>query len=136
MLTVSISNRLDEISTVISQFESFAAEHELADRLRRSMKLVFDEMLSNTMSYAFPEGGDYSIEVVATLFANRLEVRFVDDGVSFDPLTQPAPDTDLAIEDRDIGGLGIHLALRMMDETRYRRRANLNEITLIKYINA
>ena len=134
-MTINISSRLDEIPTVITGFEAFAAEHQIPDRLRRSMKLVFDELLSNTISYAFPEGGDHSIEVDATLFTDRLEVTVVDDGVSFDPLTQTPPDTDLAIEDRDIGGLGIHLVLNVMDETRYARRENLNEITLIKRID-
>ena len=136
MLTVSISSRLDEIPTVISKFETFGEQHRLPDRLRRSIKLVFDELLSNTISYAYPGGGDHSIDVKVELVADRLEITLSDDGIPFDPLTQSAPDTDLAIEDRDIGGLGIHLVLNVMDETRYTRRTDLNEITLVKYIEA
>ena len=56
-----------------------------------------------------------------------------DDGRPFDPLTEaPEPDLESAIEDRPIGGLGVHLVRTMMDEVRYRREEGKNRLTLVK----
>ena len=62
----------------------------------------------------------------------RLSISISDDGVPFNPFTREDPDTTLALEDRDIGGLGILLVKNVMDETIYQRRHNINIVTLIK----
>lgn len=62
----------------------------------------------------------------------RLTVTLTDDGAPFDPLAQAAPDTDLPVEARAIGGLGIHLVRKMMDEVTYQRRGDRNVVVLVK----
>ena len=68
------------------------------------------------------------------LHADRLCVTLSDNGQPFNPLDLGAPDTTLPVEDRRIGGLGIHLARRMMDEVAYHRRADRNVVTLTKLL--
>jgi anti-sigma regulatory factor (Ser/Thr protein kinase) len=58
----------------------------------------------------------------------------VDDGLPFNPLGIEAPDTELGLEEREIGGLGIHLVRNMMDKVSYRRRIDKNVITVIEYL--
>jgi anti-sigma regulatory factor (Ser/Thr protein kinase) len=58
----------------------------------------------------------------------------VDDGIPFNPLGVETPDTDLPLEEREIGGLGIHLVRRMMDKVSYRRRIDKNVITVYEYL--
>ena len=58
--------------------------------------------------------------------------KVIDNGRPFDPFTSPAPDTTLSVEDRDIGGQGIHLVRRMVDELRYHRRSDRNIVMLTK----
>jgi anti-sigma regulatory factor (Ser/Thr protein kinase) len=135
-MTVTIANDLEELGKVVAEFDKFAEAHGLADRLRRSMSLVFDELLNNTISYAYPDGGEHSIEIKIAIIGDKLEVTVLDDGVPFNPFAQTAPDTSLAMEDRDIGGLGIHLVNKVMDETHYTRRTSMNVVTLIKRLEA
>jgi anti-sigma regulatory factor (Ser/Thr protein kinase) len=52
--------------------------------------------------------------------------------VPFNPLDEATPDTNLSIEDRQIGGLGIHLVINMVDDISYRRTADKNVLTLTK----
>jgi sigma-B regulation protein RsbU (phosphoserine phosphatase) len=134
-LHVEAENRLEEIDRVNQAFESFAAEHGLSDRVRRSMKLVFDDLLNNVVSYAYDDDEVHIIEVNVELSSDRLAVRIADDGHPFNPFAQSPPDTALAVEEREIGGLGIHLVQSLMDEVTYTRRTDRNVIVLVKYLS-
>jgi anti-sigma regulatory factor (Ser/Thr protein kinase) len=62
----------------------------------------------------------------------RLTVTLIDDGPPFDPFSEAAPDVTLSVEDRVIGGLGIHLVRKLMDEVSYERRDGQNVVVLKK----
>jgi len=113
-------------------FAEFADGHALPAAIRRSVSVALDELLNNTLAYGFTgrAGGEVSIEV--ELATDRLCVTLTDNGEPFNPLERAAPDTALSVEERPIGGLGIHLVRRMMDEVAYHRRADRNVVTLTK----
>ena len=78
----------------------------------------------------------HEIEVTLTSDEDVFTVEIIDDGHAFNPLSDaPEPDLDAGIEDRPIGGLGIHLMRVMMDDVHYRREQNKNHLTLIKRRN-
>jgi anti-sigma regulatory factor (Ser/Thr protein kinase) len=58
----------------------------------------------------------------------------VDGGIPFNPLGVETPDTELPLEERKIGGLGIHLVRKMMGKVSYRRRIDKNVITVVEYL--
>ena len=60
----------------------------------------------------------------------------VDDGIPFNPFGIETPDTELSLEERKIGGLGIHLVRKMMDRVSYRRRIDKNVISVLKFLDA
>jgi anti-sigma regulatory factor (Ser/Thr protein kinase) len=62
-------------------------------------------------------------------------VAIEDDGIPFNPLEKETPDTDLPLEERKIGGLGIHLVRNLMDKVSYQRRVDKNRLTLVKNIS-
>ena len=95
------------------------------------MDMIFDELLSNIISYAFSEGSEHEIEITAEQVRNRLTVTISDDGVPFNPLLKDPPDTSLAAKDRALGGLGLHLVRKMADDILYQRRIDKNVLTLI-----
>lgn len=129
-----LTNQLEEIARLITAFNAFADQHALPKAVRRTANLVFDELVNNIISYAFVDDAAHDIEVTAELTPNRLIITLSDDGVPFNIFQQEPPDTALSIEEREIGGLGVHLVRRMMDEVSYRRTTGRNVVTLIKYL--
>ncbi|HWZ27704.1 MAG TPA: anti-sigma factor antagonist, partial [Gemmatimonadales bacterium] len=82
--------------------------------------------------FAGRRGGEVSIDV--ELSTDRLYVTLTDNGEPFNPLDRAAPDTALSVDERQIGGLGIHLVRRLMDEVTYLRRADRNVVSLAKLL--
>ncbi len=131
-LRMTIGPDPGEVARLNAAFAEFADAHAVPASIRRSMNVVLDELLTNTLSYGFAgrESGEVTLDV--ELGADRLSVVLTDDGAPFDPFGMAAPDTAPSVEARPIGGLGIHLVRRMMDEVGYQRRADRNVVTLAK----
>ncbi len=136
VLELSIKNRVDEIVRVKQSFNAFAERHGIAAGVRRKMNAVFEELLNNIVSYGHRDEGDHTIEVRAELSADRLAVTITDDGSPFNPFMSAVPDLTVSLEEREPGGLGIHLVRNMMDEVSYRRRTNKNVVILVKHLEA
>ncbi len=134
-LHVIVKNELSEITTVQERFREFAKAHGFSKDLERKMDMIFDELLSNVIFYAFSEGGDHEIEITAKQIRNRLTVTISDDGVPFNPLLKDPPDTSLAAKDHTIGGLGFLLVRKMADDILYQRRIDKNVLTLIMHVD-
>ncbi len=91
--------------------------------------LIVDEAVMNIIHHAYPEAPGYLR--LSLSFSNqivRIELR--DNGIYFDPTTYPDPDTSLPLEEREIGGLGIHFMRRMLDSFEYRREGDHNRLVV------
>jgi sigma-B regulation protein RsbU (phosphoserine phosphatase) len=133
-LDISIKNRYEDMSLVEDKFAAFAEENDLPDAVKQSMSIVLDEMLNNVISYAYRGEKEKEIEVVFELSGKRLVVTIKDSGVPFNPFARETPDISESIEEREIGGLGIHMVRSLMDEYSYHRQINKNVVTLVKII--
>lgn len=128
---MSIGADLGEVARVNAAFADLVDAHIVPAPVRRSMSVALDELLTNTVSYGLPEaGGEVTVEVA--LHPDRLTVTVSDNGMAFDPLGQSAPDTSLAVEERPIGGLGIHLVRQLVEDVSYQRRSGRNVVVLTK----
>jgi anti-sigma regulatory factor (Ser/Thr protein kinase) len=127
---IVIKNHLPEIAAVNEKFEAFAEEFGVPQRIAMKFDIIFDEILNNIISYAYHDDGDHDIEVRMELAGERLIVIIADDGAPFNPLSVAAPRTDLPLEDRKIGGVGIHLVRNLVDGVSYQRRIDKNVLTL------
>jgi len=135
-LELMVPNRLSETSRVKKHFDTFAEDYGIPEKVRLKMNVVFDELLTNIISYAYQDNKEHDIGIKVELSADRLKVSMVDDGIPFNPLGVETPDTGLPLEERKIGGLGIHLVRKMMDKVSYRRRIDKNVITVVDYLAA
>jgi serine/threonine-protein kinase RsbW len=90
--------------------------------------IAADEILSNVLEH----GGARAVEIAVKARAGRVTVEIVDDGKAFDPMAAAAPDTGQDLEDRQIGGLGIHLVRKLMDDVAYERRDEQNRLRFSK----
>jgi sigma-B regulation protein RsbU (phosphoserine phosphatase) len=133
-LELKIVNRLEEIARVSDAINSFAERHGLDPKIRRQLNVVFDELLNNTISYGYEDEDEHEIELTIAVSGGRLYATISDDGKPFNPFDSVAPDTDLAVEDRPIGGLGVHLVRNVMDRVSYERRGANNVVLLEKQL--
>jgi sigma-B regulation protein RsbU (phosphoserine phosphatase) len=133
-LEIKIKNRLEDLGLVEEQFYDFAEQYGVPDSDRQKVSIVLDEMLNNIVSYAYQDEELHDIEVVTELSGNRLVITITDEGVPFNPFGLGEPDVSAPVDERKIGGLGIHLVRSVMDEYLYQRHINKNVVTLVKII--
>jgi anti-sigma regulatory factor (Ser/Thr protein kinase) len=102
----------------------------IPEELNMPVNLALEEIVSNVMLYAYPHSsGRVMVEYTAPLI-----FTVSDSGIPFDPTKQKEADITLSAEERQIGGLGIHLVRQIMDEVKYERVEDKNVLTLIKHI--
>ena len=134
-LRLRVRNRVTEIDRVNASFNEFADRRQIPSTIRQKVNMLFDELLNNIISYAFEDDADHEIEIRVDLVQRRLSITIADDGTPFDPFALPKPDTSLPLEERGIGGLGIHLVRKVMDEVGYERLGARNVVTLVKRLD-
>jgi len=108
----------------------FLAPHALNPRTIFNVELVLEETLSNQIKYAFNGAAGRSIELTVQVDADRVAMRFEDDGVAFDPLRARAPVLPSAIEEAVPGGLGLMLVRKFAQSVDYERRDGRNCLTI------
>ena len=132
--SVKIENDLKQITNAIEWFEAFALENKIPFAIIQKINIALDEILNNTISYGYKDETVHEIGIDIELRNERLIIIISDDAIPFNPFRDDPPDTTkLSIEDRSIGGLGIHIVKNLMDEYEYKRNVNNNIITLIKH---
>ena len=119
-------NDIEQIPTLSEWIEGLGIPEELS----MPINLALEEIVSNVMLYAYPHSsGRVLVEYTAPLI-----FTITDSGIPFDPTKQKEADITLSAEEREIGGLGIHLVRQIMDEVIYERVEDKNVLTLIKHI--
>lgn len=132
---ITMHNQIAEISRVAVSIEAFASEQRLCEKDVRKMHIILEELLSNIIMYGYEDERSHDIDIKVEVVETALKMTIVDDGVAFNPLDVASPDTTLSLEERNIGGLGIHLARTMVDKISYQRENNKNVMTLVKEIS-
>ena len=130
-LRLKVENRQEELESVAAAVEEFGMGADWPLDLVFKVNLALEEIVINVMNYAH-ESGRHEIEINLTADDSALTIEVVDDGRPFDPLHDaPEPDVNAELEDRHIGGLGVHLVRTMMDDVQYRREQGRNHLTLV-----
>lgn len=101
---------------------------DLAEDLKFKIRLCVEEVEENILDYS----GSTWVDVSVDSNTDKLKIVFQDGGVEFDPLSNPEPDINASLEDRQIGGLGIFLCKQMMDGIEYLYEEGKNVLTMIK----
>jgi len=125
---IIMRNDIQQIPTLSEWVEGLDVPAEL----NMPINLALEELVANVMLYAYPgKQGQVLVE-----FAKGKDIVFTisDSGIPFDPTQAKEADISLSAEDREIGGLGIHLVRQIMDEIYYERIDNKNILTIVKHI--
>ncbi|MDE7019226.1 MAG: ATP-binding protein [Lachnospiraceae bacterium] len=95
--------------------------------------IAIDELFGNIAHYAYnPEVGMATVRVEVQDEPLAVVIAFIDNGVPYDPLAKEDPDTNLSAEERQIGGLGIYMVKKSMDEIAYEYKDGQNILTIKK----
>ncbi len=128
-LTLAIPNTLGDIPRANKQISAFCTARNVPPKLLNRFCLSLDEVLTNIITHGVGDDGRRAIAVQIDIGGGYLSAVVSDDGTPFDPLSLPAPDIHAPLEERKIGGLGIHLLRQLMDKVAYRRAGDRNELS-------
>ena len=121
-----------ETRQVEGWLRDFAGRAAWPDAVRNAFDLALEEWLTNIIAYAYADQREHWIVVRLIMTPGEARVEVEDDGCEFNPLTHPPVDTSAPLEQRGIGGLGLHMIKKLMDAVEYRRAEGRNILTLRK----
>lgn len=127
----------ENIGKVTDFVDSELETHGFPAKEKMQLAIAIDEIFSNIARYAYrPEEGEVTVKVEIEKEPLSATITFTDGGVPYNPLSSADPDTSLSAEERQIGGLGIFMVKRIMDDVEYHYENNKNILTIRKKIGS
>ena len=127
----TIETDIAQLGRIVTKIEEIGEQESWSPELVFRVHLALEEMGLNIINYGHDEGV-HKIEFTVTSQPEEVTIEIWDDGRPFDPFNDaPPPDLSSALEDRRVGGQGVHLVRTMMDQLRYRRVSGRNHVTLV-----
>jgi phosphoserine phosphatase RsbU/P len=131
-LEIKLRNTLSELDRVNQTLTEFARWHGLTPDVVHDLTLALEEILINIISHGYTDNREHEIKVSLSVQPGEVRIDVEDDGRPFNPLEAPEPDTTKPLEERTVGGLGIHLVRKLMDGLEYKRQDDRNLLTIKK----
>ena len=130
-LHLKLAARSEELARISAAVEDLGEREDWPAKLLFRVNLVLEELALNVMTHG-QAGSAGELELSLISEADAVTIEMVDDGPRFDPLQDaPRPNPQAPLEERPVGGLGVHLVRTMMDEVRYRYEDGKNHMTLV-----
>ena len=129
-----LKNDLSELETLCQHLNKFGQATGLSEACITDVNICVDELFTNIVSYGFVDDFEHIIRFTMNLDDNVLTLNIEDDGIPFNPLEKEDPEIPDDLIDVRIGGLGIHIVRKLMDNIRYKRERGKNKMTLKKFI--
>ena len=131
-LTFTLENRLEAVGALFERLAAFHRRCRVSEDDAYVLALVMEEAFTNVVRHGYPAEGGHEITIRLELTGGVATFVIEDDARYFDPLQAPLNDLDVPLEDRQPGGLGLHLIRSLMDEVAYRRDGDRNVLTMKK----
>ena len=131
-----IPAKLDALDQVLAFVDTELERHSCSMKAQMQIDIAVEEIYVNIAHYAYSPGqeGDATIRCTVGGAPLQVTIQFMDHGVPYNPLKKQDPDTTLSAEDRDIGGLGIFMVKKSMDNIEYEYKDGKNILTIGKQI--
>ncbi|KAF0130690.1 MAG: RsbW [Bacteroidetes bacterium] len=131
---IIIQNQLSELETIATTLETVGENWDLSMSITLNLNLVLEELITNIIFYGYTDKNEHFIEINIDFDDSRIFLKVEDDGIAFNPLLKEEADISLPVEERAIGGLGIHFVRKIMDTISYERKNEKNILTMIKTV--
>lgn len=134
-ISVELKNDLTEVGRMSQILDKFCVSNKLPPDTNFALNLSLEEILTNVITYGYDDNDEHVILVRLNLHQGQVCIEVEDDGKPFNPLEVEAPEIHKPLEERPIGGLGIHLVRNHMDSLQYKRREDRNLLIMKKKAN-
>ena len=132
MKEITVKAADEELDNVIAFVTGELEAYDCPMKTQMQIEVAVEELFVNIAHYAYtPETGDATIKVDIS-DSREAAITFIDSGTPYDPLAKPDPDVTLSAEERQIGGLGIYMVKKSMDDVRYEYKDGKNILTIVK----
>ena len=133
MKELNIAATVENIETVTDFVNEQLEALDCPMKAQMQIDIAIDELFGNIAHYAYnPEIGKATVRVEVIEDPLAVVITFIDNGVPYDPLAKADPDTTLSAEEREIGGLGIYMVKKSMDDITYEYRDGQNILAIKK----
>ena len=135
MKELTIKALVENVDEVLDFINAELEQADCSMKLQMQIDIAVEELFVNIAHYAYPEGpGDAAIFCDVSGDPLCCSITFVDSGIPYDPLAKEDPDITLSAEERDIGGLGIFMVKKSMDEVSYEYVDGQNRLTIRRFL--
>jgi serine/threonine-protein kinase RsbW len=131
-IVLELKNQVSDLARLHQTLAEFGQRHGLAAQAVHDLTLALEEILTNIIAHGYTDHRDHAILVRLSAHPGEVRAEVEDDGQPFNPLEAPEPDTTKSLEERTIGGLGIHLVRKLMDGLEYRKQGDRNLLIMKK----
>lgn len=136
MKELNIDARVDNLSRVLEFTNMELEELDCPVKVQVQIDVAVEEIFVNIASYAYTDGtGTANIRIEHSEDNSTVYITFRDQGIPYNPLDREDPDVTLSAEERGIGGLGIYMVKKSMDDVIYRYENGYNTLTLVKKLS-
>lgn len=133
MKSITVEAKIENVDKVTEFVNEVLEEKECPLKVQMQLDVAIDEIFGNIAYYAYGKGrGNATIQIEMEDNPPKITLTFIDQGIPYNPLESKDPDITLDIEDREIGGLGIFLVKKNMDELSYEYVDGQNILTMKK----
>jgi anti-sigma regulatory factor (Ser/Thr protein kinase) len=129
-IETSILNKIRDLARMPELVAQLAKERGLSDDAVFGLNVALDEMLSNIIKYGYTDDAIHEIRIRFNFTGPLLVVEIEDDGQPFDPCAAAPVDVDAPMEERKVGGLGIHIVRALMKDVGYERVDGRNRLIM------
>lgn len=135
MKEITVDATVENIGAVTDFVDKFLDEAGCPMKAKMQLDIAIDELFGNIAHYAYKEEtGRATVRVEMLEEPKAVCITFIDGGVPYDPLKKPDPDISLSAEEREIGGLGIFMVKKNMDDMQYDHCDGQNRLRIIKCV--
>ena len=135
MKEMTIDAAIENIPAVTAFVDEQLEQYDCPVKAQMQIDIAIDELFSNIAYYAYtPKSGKATVRVEVTENPMAVVITFIDNGIPYDPLTKADPDITKSADEREIGGLGIFMVKKSMDDISYEYKNGQNILKIKKHI--